>query len=85
MTIKKVWILDWDEEIVSMTLESENVIVEETGNRIQVQEQVFPDRPTKVHPLRHIVYLGLFDIKDLYTIRDAIDKYLMEQVRILTK
>jgi hypothetical protein len=74
MAIKQVWITEFDAGLVSIAMES--AIVEPEHMRLKVEEQEFPDKPTKRNPKRHTCNVGLLSIEDLQMLRDEITRYL---------
>jgi hypothetical protein len=72
--IKKVWITEYDGDLVSLSFESERV--EPEYMRLKFESRVFPDKPTKKSPLRHTGNVKLLSLVDLKMIENAIGEYL---------
>lgn len=71
--IKKAWITEFDAELVSLSLESENAFP--CYKRVSASEVVFPDRENHLTD-RHTVSIKLLSKDDLRMISDAIKEYL---------
>jgi hypothetical protein len=76
MQLKKCWITPCSRASFSLSFESTGT---EVINRIYVKENVFPDKPTPEHPLRHTINFGQFDDNDLLNIADTIYDFLSER------
>ena len=63
MAIKQVWITEFNDNLVSLCMESKTVEPEQM--RLKVEEMDFPDRPTKRNPKRHTCNVGLLSREDL--------------------
>lgn len=74
MTIKQVWITEFNDNLVSLCMESKTV--EPEHMRLKVEEMDFPDIPTKRNPKRHTCNVGLLSKEDLEMLRVEITKYL---------
>lgn len=79
-TLKDVWIVHQDANLVSLSLESKNV--KEKHMRIKVYQAEFPEVPSEKYPLRHTVSISLLDEEDLHKILKAICKYLKYDIQI---
>lgn len=74
MAIKKVWIIEYNDNLVALGMES--AIVEPEHMRLKIDENEFPDKPTKRNPKRHTCNVGLLSREDLEMLRVEITKYL---------
>ena len=74
MAIKKVWIIEYNDNLVALGMES--AIVEPEHMRLKIDENEFPDKPTKRNPKRHTCNVGLLSKEDLEMLRDEITRYL---------
>jgi len=79
-SIKQVWVVDHDANLVALSIESKNV--KEKHMRVKVFELEFPEVPNARNPLRHTVSLSLFDEEDLHMILRAICKYLKYEIEM---
>lgn len=74
MAIKQVWITRFNDNLVSISMES--AVVDPEFMRLKVEEQDFPDKPTKRNPKRHTCIVGLLSREDLEMLRGKITEYL---------
>jgi hypothetical protein len=74
-SLKQAWVtplLCSHQDLFSISLESEHVT--EEFRRIHQVENVFPAEPTPEPPLRHVMVISVLDLKDIVTLRDALNK-----------
>jgi hypothetical protein len=74
--MKKAWITPFKtghSELCSLTFESDGTA---DHQRLNVKENIFPEKPDPDHPRRHTIVIGLLSHEDLINLEVAINTYL---------
>ena len=75
MNINRYWTTEHDSGTCTISFES---LIDEKApwNKLMVNVDSFPDKPTLEKPKRQVVLLSLFDDEDLWKLKKVIDMQL---------